>query len=344
MKQFHFTDYVNKALFIVLMLRLLSLTRTYLAPFIISLLASVLLASFAEPMIRFLCRRGLKRSRCALFVIPLLLLVICFILVFFGVVLGNQVEQFLRESNDMIQSLSALLPQVQNRLNGTYLGSLSLWQHLERWLNNLDIRPFVKTLTGFAAAFPGLLLSATVVLLSSFQLAAHRTEIFPFLGRQLSPKTAAMVLKLKEFLQRTVLQWLKAQAILFFVAFGMLSLGFWFLDIPGWLFIAIVTSLLDALPVIGAGMIILPWALVCFFMGNATLALELTGVYAIMEVTRNLLEPRILSAQLGLPPFVTLCSLYLGFTLMGIGGMLAFPLVALSLIKLQEWGYLKLWK
>ena len=79
-------------------------------------------------------------------------------------------------------------------------------------------------------------------------------------------------------------------------------------------------------------------------MGNTTLALELAAVYAIIEIIRNLLEPRILSSQLGLPPFLTLCSLYLGFTLMGVGGMLLFPLAALSLIKLQEWGYLKLWK
>lgn len=344
MKQFSFTNYANKALFIVLTLRLLSLAKTHLAPFILSLLASVLLASLAEPAIRFLCRQGLKRSRCALLVIPTLLLTIGFILIFLGLVLGTQIEQFLHESDDIIQSLSALLMQMQNHLKDTYLGSLSLWQYMERWLNNLDLKPLVKTLTGFATALPGLLLSATFVLLSSFQLAAHRTEIFPFLGRQLSPRTAAMFLHLKEFLQHTVFQWLKAQAILFLIAFGMLSVGFWFLGIPGWLFIAFVTSLLDALPVIGAGMIVLPWALICFFMGNTTLALELAGVYAIMEATRNLLEPRILSSQLGLPPFVTLCSLYLGFTLMGIGGMLIFPLMALSLIKLQEWGYLKLWK
>ena len=68
------------------------------------------------------------------------------------------------------------------------------------------------------------------------------------------------------------------------------------------------------------------------------------AIYGIMELVRNLLEPRILSAQLGLPPFITLCCLYLGFTLMGVGGMLLFPLAALSVIKLQEWGYLTLWK
>lgn len=344
MKSFNFTAYVNKALSVLLTFFILYLVKVYLTPFLIALLFSVLFAALAEPTIRSLCRRGMKRNHSALLVIPILLSLICFTLLFVGTILSHQINQFLNERDGIVQTLSVALTQIHNRLQDTYLGKLSLWEHLKRLLNNLDFSSFIKKATALASALPSLLLGVTFVLLSSFQLAAHRTEIFPFLGRQLSPKTAAAILHLKNFLQHTVLHWLKAQVILFSIVFAILSFGLWLLSIPGWLFIAFVISLLDALPVIGAGMIMLPWALFCFVTGNTTLALELLLVYAIMESVRNLLEPRILSTQLGLSPFVTLCSLYLGFTIMGISGMLLFPLLALSLIKLQEWGYLKLWK
>ncbi len=344
MKQYNFTSYVNKALSIVLTIFLLWMVKTYLSPFLLSLLLAFLLSAVSEAFIRPLCRKGLSRSRSAMLVVPLLLLLIISFLILAIIVLGSQLEDLLTQGNHAAKELSSVLIRVQEQLQNTRLGHLSVWQYLERWLENLDLNPLVKNLTALAAGMPGLLLGLTFVLLGGYQLAAHRTEIFPFIGRQLSPRTAAMILQLKDFLQHTVLHWLKAQLILFLITFGMLSLGLWLLKIPSWLLISLVTSLLDALPVIGAGMILLPWALICGLTGNITLALELAAIYAIMEIVRNLLEPRILSAQLGLPPFVTLCSLYLGFTLMGIGGMLFFPLVALSLIKLQEWGYLKRWK
>lgn len=344
MKQLNLTTYVNKGLSILLTAILLWMAKTYLSPFLLSLLFSFLLAALSEPLIRPLCHKGISRSRGAMVVVPLLLLLLVLFLVLSGIVLGSQLENLLTKGNNAAKELSDILVQVQTRLKDTRLGTLSMWQYLERWLENLDLSPLVKKLTSLATAMPGFLLSMTFILLGAYQLAAHRTEIFPFLGRQLSPRTAAAALQLKEFLLHTVLSWLKAQFILFSVSFGMLSLGLWLLKIPSWLLISLVTSLLDALPMIGAGMILLPWALFCGITGKTTLALELAGIYAIMEIVRNLLEPRILSAQLGLPPFVTLCSMYLGFTLMGVGGMLLLPLVALSLIKLQEWGYLKLWK
>lgn len=344
MKQLNLTRYVNKCLSIVLTIVLLWMVKTYLSPFLLSLLLSFLLASLAEPLIRPLCRRGISRSRAALVLVPLLLLFMVTVLLLICLILGNQLEGLLAQGSGAAKDLSMLLERVQAQLQNTQLGRLSLWQYLEHWLKNLDLSPLFQKLTHAATAMPGLLLGLVFVLLGGYQLAAHRTEIFPFLGRQLPPRPASALLQLKEFLLHTVLGWLKAQCILFSVTFGLLSLGLWLLRIPGWLLIALVTSLLDALPVIGAGMILLPWALFCALMGNLTLALELAAVYAIIEIVRTLLEPRILSSQLGLPPFLTLYSLYLGFTLMGVGGMLLFPLAALSLIKLQEWGYLKLWK
>ena len=344
MKSNNLTAYINKCLAILPTQLLFWIAKRFLTPFFLALLLALLLSALSEPLIRPLCRSGMKRSRAALLVVPLLLITLLFVLGLTGVVLGSQLETLLSDGSKAADDLSALLSRLESRLQDTKLGKLSVWQHLQALLEKPDPGPFFSGIRRIATAVPGLLLGLTFVLLGGYQLAAHRTEIFPFLGRQLPPRHAALVLQLKDFLLHTVFSWLKAQCILFAVTFDMLSLGLWLLKIPGWMLIALITSLLDALPVIGAGMILLPWALLSAVLGNTTLALELGAIYGIMEVIRNLLEPRILSAQLGLPPFVTLCCLYAGFTLMGVGGMLLFPLAALSVIKLQEWGYLTLWK
>lgn len=344
MKQNSLTRYVNTCLAIFLTGGLLWLAGRYLLSFILALLLSFFFASGAEPVICRLCRRGMKRGLAAGLTVPLLILLVLALCIGAAVALGGQLHAFLEGEPALVQRLSQQLDEIRQQLTQTRLGELSLWQYLQSWLQNLDFSPLMGWLAGLAAALPGLLLGLVFVLLASYYLAAQRTVIFPFLGRQLDHRLGGAALKLKEFLFSSVFHWLKAQGILLSVTFALLAAGFLFLRQPYWLLLALGIALMDALPVLGAGMILLPWALVELLLGNWLRGLELAAIYAIIEIIKNSLEPRVLGEQLGLPPFVSLCSLYFGFTLLGVAGMLVMPAVALSLMKLQEWGYLKLWK
>ncbi len=130
--------------------------------------------------------------------------------------------------------------------------------------------------------------------------------------------------------------WLKAQLRLMSLTWGIVTVGFWILGIhyaPVW---AILVALVDAVPLLGTGTVLLPWALVSFLQSESFRAVGLLCIYGVSALTRMLLEPRLVGHQLGLDPLVTLLALYLGYRLGGIGGMLIAPILATAVKSMIE--------
>ena len=95
-------------------------------------------------------------------------------------------------------------------------------------------------------------------------------------------------------------------------------------------------AVVDALPVLGSGTVLLPWAAVSLLRGSGGLAIGLTVTYAAAAFARSALEPRLLGRQIGLPPLLTLLSLYAGYRLFGLAGMILLPLAVLLAKQMWE--------
>jgi predicted PurR-regulated permease PerM len=120
--------------------------------------------------------------------------------------------------------------------------------------------------------------------------------------------------------------WLQAQLKLITVTFLLLTGGFLLLRIshgPLW---AGLIALVDAVPILGTGTVLIPWAVVSLLQHRQLQAVGLLIIYGITFFARNALEPRLVGKQLGLDPLLTLAALYAGFLFWGIGGMLLAPL------------------
>lgn len=85
---------------------------------------------------------------------------------------------------------------------------------------------------------------------------------------------------------------------------------------------AMLIAFSDALPILGSGTVMLPWAVICGMQGDLTLAIWLIILYIIITVARQLLEPKVVSNQIGIHPVFTLIAMYTGYKIMGILGML----------------------
>ena len=107
---------------------------------------------------------------------------------------------------------------------------------------------------------------------------------------------------------------------------------------------AVLIAVIDALPVLGTGTVLVPWGLYHLLLGTVPRGVALLALYAIIMLVRNLLEPRVMAAQAGLPPLTALLAMYLGFCLFGVGGMILFPILLLFVKQLQDGGFLHLWK
>ena len=95
---------------------------------------------------------------------------------------------------------------------------------------------------------------------------------------------------------------------------------------------------------LGTGTVLIPWALVNLLIGNPKMFIGLGLTYVAVTVIRNIIEPRLISHQIGLNPLVTLFFMFLGLRAAGIFGMLLFPVIVMIIIQLQNSGRIRLWK
>lgn len=99
---------------------------------------------------------------------------------------------------------------------------------------------------------------------------------------------------------------------------------------------ALFIAFADALPILGSGTVILPWAVICATQGNINLAIALVVLFVIISVVRQLLEPKVVSNEIGIHPIFTLVAMYTGYKIIGILGMLIGPIVIIILKAIFE--------
>jgi sporulation integral membrane protein YtvI len=135
---------------------------------------------------------------------------------------------------------------------------------------------------------------------------------------------------------KTLGGYLKAQAILIIVSFVISLIGLYILKFFGFniefpLMIALGIGFVDALPILGSGTVMIPWAIFSGLDGDLKLGIAIIILWVIMSVVRQFIEPRIVSGQIGIHPIFTLIAMYTGFRFIGVMGMLIGPIILIVL-------------
>lgn len=126
-------------------------------------------------------------------------------------------------------------------------------------------------------------------------------------------------------IKSSIMGFLKAQIILIIITASSIYIGLLILDVKYALTIAILAALLDLLPYIGTGVIFIPWILYLFITANYSMTIQLTILYMVIIVVRQIVEPKLLSASIGLNPLATLLTMFIGLNLWGIMGLFISP-------------------
>ena len=184
--------------------------------------------------------------------------------------------------------------------------------------------------SGVVTRIPNGALSFGTWIIATFMISAKLPQLRRRLQEKLPDSWRSQYLPAMSRMRKNIGLWLLAQAKLSGVTFGILAAGFLLLRVENALLLALLICLMDALPVLGTGAALIPWALVCLIRGNTVLALGILGIYAIITLVRSVLEPKFVGKQLGLDPLVTLIAMYAGFKLWGILGMIVSPLLAVT--------------
>lgn len=102
------------------------------------------------------------------------------------------------------------------------------------------------------------------------------------------------------------------------------------------LIMALFIGFVDALPILGAGTVMIPWSIILFLNNEKSVGFSILGLYIFVIALRQFLEPKIVSSKIGIHPIFTLIAMYTGFKLIGIIGMLIGPIVLIILKNIFE--------
>ncbi len=309
----------------------------YFFGILLPFLLAALIASLLRPASRFLSRRLRLPEKLG----GTLLILGAVTLLSFGLIaLGRFLFEEVREG---ITALPALFENPDNPLR-RFIDLLNTWngdnpaaageaEALYGMLSGMvgDAVSAVSTaLTDGAGAIlvklPRVLLSLVVGVIALFYLFFDQENLLAKL-RRLFGKQAAE--RLTGFFTRTrkmLGDCMKAYLSLLALTFCGLLTGFLLLNVSRPFAAAAVVALVDLLPVLGVGTVLLPWGILSLFSGDIFRGMGMFILWAVLYILRQFAEPRLLGSTVGVHPLLSLFAVFAGFSLFGLPGALLSPL------------------
>lgn len=316
----------------------------FLLPIGLPFLLGGLLAFIAEPTVGLLSRKLSRSAAAGIGVLVTLVLIgsVFFLLMALLVkelgVLAGALPNLEETATQGLASLENFLldlahrtpdgvrPLLSQTVTGFFSDGTAIMDRVTQWI------PAVAS--KFLGHIPGSAITLGTGILSAFMVSARLPRLKGWFRGLTGETRLQKWLPIFTRVRHALGGFLKAQLKLSALCFFIVLCGFLLLKIPyapAW---ALFTAVVDAVPVLGTGTILIPWSLVCFLQENHPMAIGLLGIYGVAFLARTVLEPRLVGNHLGLDPLMTLVALYAGYRVWGFGGMLLSPLLCVTAMEL----------
>jgi sporulation integral membrane protein YtvI len=214
-----------------------------------------------------------------------------------------------------------LPPEAQNAIQDNIIQfansiKIFLGKSTERLINFIAILPLIFTITIVSAV-------------ATFFISKDKEIIINYFINLIPPKALLPLNNLVTTLVSALNGFLRAQLFLVTMTAIQAVIGLYFLGFEFPFTIGVLVGFFDLLPILGPGAIFIPWSLWHILIGNFKLGLLLLMLYAILVIVRQLIEPKILGASIGLHPLATLVAVFAGLRLMGVKGIFIGPILLL---------------
>ena len=191
---------------------------------------------------------------------------------------------------------------------------------------------------------PSAFLSVLVTIISCVFMTSEYDLIKNMILDMLTESKGKKLVSSKQTVTRGISKLVKAYATLMLITFSEMFLGLNLMKLIGVYeggyiaIIAFVTCIVDIIPVLGTGTVLIPWAVYNLVMGNVGLGIGLLVLYAVITVLRQILEPKLVANQAGLPAIATIMAMFIGARLFGAFGILLLPLTVIILKLMYDEG------
>lgn len=309
-------------------------------PFLIAFILSLLL----EPCIRFIMRKTkLRRKTSSIIVFLIAIIIIVGLVVWMGATLVSEASNLLTSLNEYFEKGYALVQDFISKIdfsrlhipddimNAIQSSAMEFLGMLSEWAKN--------ALTGainFLTSIPTIGVYLVVTLLSLYFMCVDKVYMIDQLEHHMPETWVKRIgVHLKD-LVKSLGGYLKAEVTLVFISFVITLIGLYIfhfagLNVPYPLLMAFIIGFVDLLPIFGSGTVMIPWAILSACTGDFTLAIAILVLWAVISIVRQLLEPRIVSGNIGIHPIFTLIAMYTGFKFIGVLGMIIGPIILIIL-------------
>ena len=305
-------------------------------PFLIAFLISLII----EPAIKHL----MKKTKMTRKMSSIIIFIIAFSIIIGSVIWGT--TTLISESTNLLQALNIYIDkaytQIQDAIGKMNITKISVSKNILNLMQDTSKELLVKIskwLTGFltklidmVTSIPTIGIYMVITILSLYFICTDRIYILDFMEQHMSKKWVQKIgVHIKE-ITKNLGGYLKAEMILILVSFVISVIGLYIFKFIGMnvkypLLIALAIGFVDALPILGSGSVMVPWAIISALNGDFKLGLAILVLWIIMSLVRQFLEPKIVSGKIGIHPIFTLIAMYTGFKIMGVMGMLVGPIV-----------------
>ncbi|MDD2648310.1 MAG: sporulation integral membrane protein YtvI [Eubacteriales bacterium] len=337
-------DLLRKAGLVALVM-IAALVIIRLLPLCLPFVFALVFSAIISPAVK-LMRRGLEKIHIKGNTLPTIIaMLVIFGLLFWG--LSFLLFQLVRELGMLAQNFTSNIGvysewiSVKAQELATKLGTMvpANWISL---VNNA-ISEFGKTIVSIASStaklvaggawttamsVPSILLFLVLMLMATFYMTSDREKIFAFFNGILPTRFVQKSKVLKTGVFHALFGQMKAQACVSVLVTFVVTIGLLLEGIPYWLLLGLVLGILDILPIVGMGLVLIPWSVIGFVSGDIQTGIGMLLLYFADVMTRQIAEPRLVGAQLGLHPLATMMSMYAGY--IGFGsfiGMLLGPIL-----------------
>ncbi len=218
--------------------------------------------------------------------------------------------------------------------------------------SSFDISMLATPLGGIlstAKQIPSVLIAVLISVIASFFITCDYDKYVEIMYKMLSRERADKIKKTKDLLADILGKMLKSYIMIMFITFSEICIGLNILKVIGIydggyiLAISMGTAVLDILPVFGTGAVMIPWIIYNFIIGNTSLAVGLFVLYMVITIVRQIMEPRLVAMNVGVPPLVTLAGMYIGLQTFGAIGIIIVPVTFVLVKALNSEGIIHLW-
>ncbi len=308
------------------------------------------IAYIASPVVNWLEKRvKIVKKLGSVIMIVGVLAAVCFIIYFIISTLWKEISFLIQDMPGMYRDLESGLSQIGNSMEGVF-GKLpdgvqegwhTMVANFDEMMGELMSRisePTVSAAGRFAKSIPSVLIATIVTFISAYFFIAEREDVIRWSKKVAPDALVSRMTMVMDNLKFAVGGYLKAQLKIMVVVYIILVVGFIILNIHFSFLLGLLIALLDFLPFFGTGTALIPWAIYQFFMGNYKLVVGLVILYAVTQLVRQLIQPKLVGDSMGLRPLLTLFLLYTGYKIGGVFGMIFAVPIGMIVINLYKAG------